>query len=295
MFLYILLALILAVALAATIRLAIRTKRAPLSLCLFCVLPVSQIFMLYSVSFAEWSVFWLLGLLLGLLAIATLLVYTMLQERMTAKWEEMQETRRRVELEKSYSEAVAHSRQDLEKICREFSGIIEDVAALTRPDDETGMFAGLSAFAEKINRTKGKAYCTIPVINAVLTQKENDCRAAGIELAVDLRLPDTLDIKPLHLCSIFGNMLDNAIAACEKTTDTNKPLIRLASIIDGDYLLVKVTNPSVKPAKKRAPGRHYGLQILTGLAKEYGGDFHSSWREGIFTAIMSLEIRETKT
>jgi sensor histidine kinase regulating citrate/malate metabolism len=92
----------------------------------------------------------------------------------------------------------------------------------------------------------------------------------------------------MHLCSVFSNMLDNAIAACVKAQSRDKPLIRLSSIVDGDYLIVKTTNPSEKPNSKAAPGRGYGLRILSELAERYGGNFQCHYREGVFTALASL-------
>lgn len=289
--LHILLAGVLAIAIGGAVWLAIQTKRLPLALGLFCVLPVSQIFMLHSLSSDGWAVSWLLGLLLGLAAIVALLVYTALQERMAARWAKTQETHRQIELERSYHAAEEQRQKDLAKIRREFGGIIEGIVGLTASGKEAGVNDGISALAEHMKQAKGHTYCTIPVINAVLAQKESDCRQAGIALAVDLHLPDTLGVKPMHMCSILVNMLDNAIAACEKMPDGNKPQIRLASVIDGDYLLVKVTNPANKPPKRNTTRHHYGLQILTELAREYGGDFQGSWREGVYTAIMSLLVR----
>jgi signal transduction histidine kinase len=289
--LYILLVGVLLFTLALIVWRTVQTRRAPLALCLFCVLPVSHIFMLYSFSFAEWSMFWLIGLLLGLTAIVALLVYTLLQERMAAHWEEMQETRRRIELEKSYRKAIAQRRQELGIIQSEFAEAIAGITQSVRDGADAEARDSIFAFSTKLNRTKGKTYCAVPVINAVLTQKESDCQQAGIDLVVDLQLPDPLDVRPLHLCSILGNMLDNAIVACRQIPNPDKALIRLTSIIDGDYLLVKVTNPASKPAKKPAPRRPYGLQILAEIAKEYDGDFLGGYRDGTFTAIISLAIR----
>ncbi|MDR2615257.1 MAG: ATP-binding protein [Oscillospiraceae bacterium] len=267
---------------------AASTRRVPVFLCLFLILPGGQLLMLYSFSFETWSVYWLSGLLLGLAANILLLVYTISQEKKIAAIEDLRETRHRIELEKSHYEAVERRREELDSMRVDFSGKLDAVAGLIRTGEDKTARESISTLAEKLSRTKENPYCAVPVINAVLTKIENDCAAAGIALSVDLNFPHTLAVEPMHLCSIFSNILDNAIAACRKTPGADKPVIRLSSITDGDYLIVKTTNPSDKPGRKPATGHGYGLRILSELAARYGGDFQCFYREGVFATLVSL-------
>jgi sensor histidine kinase regulating citrate/malate metabolism len=250
-------------------------------------MPVGQLLMLYSFSFDEWSAFWLSGLLFGLAANVLLLLYAISQEKKTAAQEELRETRHRIALEKSHYEAVEQRREELAVIRRDFNRKLETVAGFVRSGEDKEARAGISALAGKINRTKENPYCAIPVINAVLTEKDRNCAAAGIALSVDLNLPDALAVEPMHLCSIFSNILDNAIAACLEIQGADRPVIRLSTLPDGDYLFIKAVNPSAEP-KKSAPGRGYGTRILKELANRYEGDFQSDYRDGMFTAVVSL-------
>jgi len=193
----------------------------------------------------------------------------------------------KMELEKSHYEAVEKRRAEFETIRRDFNRKLETVAEFTRFGDGSAVHGKIAELAEKINATRENPYCAIPVINAVLTEKEKECAAAGIVLAVDLNLPNALAVEPMHLCSIFGNILDNAITACKKTHGADRPVIRLSSITDGDYLFIKAVNPSGEP-KKAAPGRGYGMRILSDLTKRYGGDYKTEYKNGEFTILVSL-------
>lgn len=282
--------LLLIIAAGIIVRRVIVTRKIPLHICLFPILPVSLLLMLYSLSFDEWSVSWVLGLLLGLAANILLLIHAISQEKKIAAQEELREIQHRLELEKSHYEAALHRQEELEKIRIDFNEKLEAIAGAVRSGGDAGARESITALAERIRRTKENPYCAVPVINAVLTQKEQDCAAAGITLSVDLKLPDTLAASPMHLCSIFSNILDNAIAACRKIGDN--PMIRLSSIVDGDYLIIKAVNPSNEPRRKPAPGRGYGLRILFELVRQYGGDFTSGYRDGFFTTVISLPITE---
>ena len=265
----------------------ISARRFPVFICFFLIMPVGQLLMLYSFSFDEWSLFWLFGLISGLAANILLLVYTISQEKKTAATEELLETRHKIELEKYHYEAVEKHREELDEIRKNFNEKLELIAMIARSGGDDEARESISACAEKIDSTKDNKYCAIPVINAVLSQKDNECRAAGIVLSVDLILPETLAVEPMHLCSILSNILDNAITACRKVKSGDKPVIHLSSVINGDYLFIKSFNPSTEP-KKAAPGRGYGLKIISELTKQYGGDFQSNYRDGVFTVVASL-------
>jgi signal transduction histidine kinase len=285
--------IIFVVAFVTMIRRIAVTRKLPLFILLFLILPVGQWITLYSFNFDEWSMLWLIGLLLGLAANVLLLIYAVSQEKKTAIEEELKETRHMMTLEKAHYEVIEQRREELAKIRRDFSGRLEAVAGLARLGADDTAREVIAALAAKIDGTQEKPYCDIPVINAVLTEKTRESLAAGIELTVDLSWPHALAVKPMHLCSIFGNILDNAIAACQNPETGDKPVIRLSSLAVGDYLFIKAVNPSGTPKKKALPGHGYGTRILSELAKQYGGGYQSEYRDGTFTAVVSLLAVDT--
>ena len=289
-FLNIALVLVLITAIGIIIWRVISVRRFPYFLCLFLIKPIGLLLMLYSFSFSGWTVYWLIGLLFGLAANILLLMYTISQEKKTTALEELSETRHMMELEKSYYEAALERTEELDKIRRDFNEKLEAVAKLTRAGEDSNALNSIWALAEKIDLTRENPYCAIPVINAVLTEKQKECEKAGILLSVELNLPDALAVEPMHLCSILGNILDNAITACLNVRSDDKPAyIRLSTIMDGDYLIIKAVNPSAQP-KKTAPGRGYGTRILAELAGRYEGNYISEYDSGsgAYTVLMSL-------
>lgn len=285
--------MVLIVSVAAIIYRIVSVRRVPVGICLFLILPIGQLLMLRSFTFEGWSVFWMSGLILGMAANVLFLFYAISQEKKTAVIEELRETHHRMELEKSHYEAVERRRLELEKIRLDFHDKLATVAEMVRLGENGEARENISAFAEKINRTKENPYCAIPIINAVLTQKAQDCHAVGISLAVDLRLPASLTVESMHLCSIFGNILDNAIAACQKLKcaklkGADKPVIHLTADMEGDYLFIKTANPSGEPNRNPIPGHGYGQRIISELAKQYDGYFRSEYSNGTYTAVVSL-------
>ena len=266
----------------------ISTKRLPFFILLFLILPVGQLFMLHSFRYETWSAFWLAGVFLALLADILLLIYAISQEKKTAVEEELKEARHTMVLEKSHYESALERREELAEIRRDFNEKLEAVTKLVGRGRDESARQYIANLAGKINQTAEGAYCNIPVVNAVLTEKGKECALAGIELIVEISLPKALAVSPMHLCSIFSNILDNAIAACKKAQNKDKPVIRLSSLIDGDYLFVKAVNPSDRPGQRPISGRGYGLRIISELAKQYEGGLQTNYRDGQFTAIVTL-------
>ena len=280
---------LIAVAAAVVAQRVIKNKRFPLFIALFLILPVSQLLLLHSFSFESWSAYWVLGALLGLLADVLLLLYTILHEKKNAAEEELKEAQHSASLEKSYYDAALRRRDELAEIRLDWVKSLKTVANLINAGEDEQSGKAIATLTDRINETNDNKYCAIPVVNAILAEKEKICESAGIELAIELYLPPALAVSPMHLCSIFSNILDNAINACAKMQNPDKPVISLKSLIEGDYLFIKATNPSDAPKSNPKSGRRYGLAILSELAAKYGGDFQNNYRDGIFTAVVALQ------
>jgi len=66
---------------------------------LFFILPIGQFITVFSFTWSTWTVFWMLGVLISMVASLILLVYTISQEKKTELEEELRETRHAMELE----------------------------------------------------------------------------------------------------------------------------------------------------------------------------------------------------
>jgi signal transduction histidine kinase len=193
---------------------------------------------------------------------------------------------------KAHRREVENRWDEFRKIRHDMNNQLATIEILIRSEQEESARDMIDTLAQEIINTNENPYCAIPVINAILTEKKHTCAMAGIDLYVELELPERLGVENIHLCSIFGNLLDNAIRASKEVKDVPRPAIELRSLADGDYLFIKSANPSNKPAKTRLPGRGYGTRILTDLAARYHGEYRGEYENGIFTASVLLLTAE---
>ena len=260
---------------------------------LFFVLPVGQLITAYSyysyiVSTSSRTEVWLVGVFINIIAILVLLVYTISQEKKTELEEELRKTRHAMELEQLHYQGIENRREELLKIRHDFNNQLASINRLIRAGEDNSAQELIKTLSDNIAGTKENTYCDIPVVNAILAEKAQTCETAGFTLKVDLKFPAAIFVEQMHLCSIFGNMLDNAISACKLTDGAETPVIRLKAITEGEYLFIKVENPSGEPPRKPAPGRGYGSRILTDFAARYSGIYSTEYKDGVFTAMVSL-------
>ena len=144
---------------------------------------------------------------------------------------------------------------------------------------------------EQVSATKEFPFCPNSVINAVLTNKQHYCEQCSISFQAEISIQDCSLINKIHLCSVFSNLLDNAIHACEALPIEIPRCITVIAKQHGDYLHVKVLNSSLPPTEKKPSSGHgYGQKILTDIASLYHGEFFTEYVDGIYKAAISLQL-----
>ena len=117
-----------------------------------------------------------------------------------------------------------------------------------------------------------------PVVNSVVNQKLSYARSLGIETRAKVVLPERLPLNDLDLCSLLGNLLNNAIEACR---DLDAPVIDLQICPVKNYLMFQVENsvvhdvlkdnPELLSTKEDSENHGIGLRIVHRIAEEHDG------------------------
>lgn len=93
------------------------------------------------------------------------------------------------------------------------------------------------------SQTQSRVYCGHPLIDSLLEAKHLRMQEAGIEVEWNMHpAPESLQISDLDLCTLIGNMLDNAIEACERLEADAPRKISISLRIVERTLLFRVAN-----------------------------------------------------
>ena len=125
--------------------------------------------------------------------------------------------------------------------------------------------------------------CKNPVVDAFLYSRMQDAEAQGVPVQADVSLPVELPVSNTDLIVAFGNMLDNALEACEGVPGAQ---IRLQAYLAKGYLVIHERNPvrgepaAAKPRRIPELERGVGFRVLSGLAQKYDGSFRHELEPG---------------
>ena len=119
------------------------------------------------------------------------------------------------------------------------------------------------------------------VVDMILGEKLAVCSAENI-VCIPYLDGSLLDfVKPLDLCTLIGNSMDNAIESCRKIPDPRRRSIRLHTSERGNTVVLSVRNTfltapdfrdGLPVTTKEDAGNHgYGLRNMRFLAEHYSG------------------------
>lgn len=145
---------------------------------------------------------------------------------------------------------------------------------------------------DRINEERTMMQGGRAIMDAVLCGKEKECSLKGINLVIQAEGMETGTIEPIDLCSVLSNLLDNAIEASGLVPALERKIEVYGGNI-GDYLIVKVVNRACSGnGGYKRDGRGYGKLILEDIARKYQGSYTCEWKDGIYTAVISLLMNE---
>lgn len=135
-------------------------------------------------------------------------------------------------------------------------------------------------------------------IDAILNGKLSLAEKSGIRIKCDAALPKEILLPQLDLCVILGNLIDNAIEACEKIEDKQGKFLRVYLCIMKKQLYISVSNGTNEVIRKldkeyisRKRGNHgHGLKRINNVVEKYGGYINRQNEPGVFATEIMLPL-----
>lgn len=133
--------------------------------------------------------------------------------------------------------------------------------------------------------------------DAILNSKLSIAGQKGIRVNCKAVLPDALSVEDVDLCVLLGNLLDNALEACEKIPEEQR-FLRIYMVVNRSQLYMSVQNSAREEldfnernyiSTKR--GNHgLGMKRVKALADKYEGYLTLANEPGIFAAEVTLPL-----
>lgn len=138
--------------------------------------------------------------------------------------------------------------------------------------------------------------------DAILNSKLALCKVRNTPYEVTATIPEECSVNDVELCVIIGNLLDNAMEACEKIEDKSKRFIRIYIGVFKEQLYINVTNSMIGTPVKRGnayksskgENHGFGLMRVDRIADKYSGFVNRQFEDGVFGTEIMLPFVQVK-
>ena len=140
-------------------------------------------------------------------------------------------------------------------------------------------------------------YTDNKIVDSIVYNKVMLMKKLHIKYSIDIVIPSNLNIDNIVLISVLGNLLDNAIEACEQVKFSRR-FVNLKMNVKRGYLLIEIQNScqknsNIEKSSKEKPEEHgIGLKIIEKYCKEYDGIFETDISSQQVSSFVSLKIKD---
>ena len=191
-----------------------------------------------------------------------------------------------------YMEETAEERHN-------FRQTIRTLENLARENDNTAIRKYLTDYVSTMPKNDVISFCTNHAVNALLNYYAESAGNLNIDIDWHIEFPKFSDIPDTDLCSVTGNLLENAVCACQDVPEAERFIDLSITTTEADtYLCIVMTNPY--RGKLRKSGENYlstckngsgiGLSSVRSIAEQYGGVAKFSNKNGEFFSDVMLQL-----
>lgn len=145
-------------------------------------------------------------------------------------------------------------------------------------------------------------YCDSVAVNSLLCYYKEQAETAEIPLDLDISLARTPPVSDTELCIIIGNLLENAIEACNRMKSRERFIKARLSMVSTSILVIQVSN-SYEGAVRQAPDGTFlssklknrkgiGLSSVLSTTDKYNGIARIEYPEHTFKVSLLLNGRK---
>lgn len=161
----------------------------------------------------------------------------------------------------------------------------------------------LSEMLKKATKKGTDVFCKNYYLNTILREKCQQAKLNHIKFETDCELGNSIFINPADLCSVFFNLINNALEASEKVPEQEERRVSVYVRETRGMLCIIVKNtikekPFIQKSNrifstKKEEGIHgVGIKNVEEIAKQYNGALFLEAEDYLFTAKIIMENRE---
>ncbi len=194
------------------------------------------------------------------------------QEEQNSKLQLLEMQEKQFLAQQRYLEDTAKARHD-------FKHVLRTLQQLSSEENYEGMKSFLDEYSMGLPENEVVGYCDNYAVNATLNHYVNEASHSGIKADLRISLPPDLKISDSDLCSILGNILENAITACKAVTEDDRMILLTVIPVGGNEIYIAaendhngtLINKGSRYFSTKKGNTGIGLVSVSSLAEKYDG------------------------
>ena len=179
------------------------------------------------------------------------------------------------EAKEQYYQEVEQSNREVRKIKHDFKNMLLAICGKSKNQNE--ILEEIYKIMKELDESDKKIHTSNAIINTIMNHKISQAENLEIKTDVNIKVPKSVSLDYKDAGILLGNILDNAIEACEKINKKER-WIKIDMYHQKNTLFVKVCNSKIKePVKinkssKRDVHNHgIGISSIKAIVKKYDG------------------------
>ncbi len=164
---------------------------------------------------------------------------------------------------------------------------------------DSGEYEALGRYLDRFKDAQPKkevvTYTDNIAVNALLNYYAHLAARNRLDYRVQVKLPEALSVTDMDLCTMIGNIMDNAVLAAQKTEER---LVQLSILTEDAQLYIVVTNSFDGIVRQKGgeylstnrQGRAIGLSSVSSTAESYGGEAQFSHEGNRFYSNVAIPL-----
>lgn len=244
-----------------------------------------------------------MGMLNFVMCILALMMVVLTERTLDAMLEQEEAVRARLSLERQRMQMEEHMKKldEINRLSHDMRNHLATIAAMSTSGDIQGYIARL---LPSLRPVAVSSITGCEPVDVLLSRKMDECARIGASLVpcVSAEASGLLSGVPApELCTIFGNLLDNAIEAVAALPQERSREIVLRLSHRGGFLIIRTENrfdgarsrdaeAGFRTTKQDADAHGYGLRSIADTARSLGGEMTASAENGLFLVNVLLPV-----
>ncbi len=191
----------------------------------------------------------------------------------------MEEKNRMLEIQESFYQAQMRYIDESAKARHDFKHVIATLDELSAKGDFDAVREYINQFRSLQPERETTSFCLNMPVNAILNYYAHLAEKMNTALELEVDIPREMGITDVELCSIIGNIMENAILACGDVPEEERFIDMAIRIKNRANLVIVCTNsfngtPRTKNGaylSTRSGGSGLGLKSILSITLKYGG------------------------